>query len=87
MKDDFPDEFKEYMVTHHLIHTPTPPDHTHSGIIVFVSKEYEIISDTGTIPGRLMNIAISHTPTKTEYNLKGWEFIQSEIDLLKTPRI
>ena len=57
------------MITHHIVHTPTPPDHTHSGIIVLVNKEYDIISQKEIIPGRLMNIKIRHKSTKTEYNL------------------
>ena len=51
------------------MHTPTPPDHTHSGIIVLVHKEYEIVCKKGSIPGRLMNLKIAHKTTKTDYNV------------------
>ena len=66
---DIPEEFKEYRVTHHILNTPTPPEHTHSGIIILVNKQYEIISKTEVIHGRLMNIKISHTNTKASHNI------------------
>ena len=67
-EDDFSDEFKEYKVTHHLIHTPTNIE-THGGIIVLISKEYNIINQNAIIPGRLLNINITHNTTKKEHNL------------------
>ena len=42
-EDDFPDLIHGYSVTHHYVHTPTPPDHTHSGIIVLVDRQYDIL--------------------------------------------
>ena len=53
-EDDFPDEFKEYRVTHHLIHTPTNIE-THGGIIVFINKIYDITDEKVIIPGRIGN--------------------------------
>ena len=68
-EDDFPDLINEYMVTHHCIHTPTPPDHTHSGIIVLVNKQYDILQSEIKIPGRLLNLHLPHNATKHAYNL------------------
>ena len=68
-EDDFPDEIKEYLVTHHLLHTPTPPGQTQSGIIVLINKEYEIKDNKDIIPGRLMNIKIVHVSTRKDHNL------------------
>ena len=68
-EDDFPEEIKAYLVTHHLIHTPTSAGETHSGIIVLISKEYKIISRKDVIAGRLLNIHIVHSSTKKEHNL------------------
>ena len=68
-ENDLPEEFKEYLVTHHILYNPTPPDHTHSGIIVLVNKEFDITCQKEIIPGRLMNIKIRQKTAKTEYNL------------------
>ena len=57
------------MVKHHCIHTPTPPDHTHSGIIVLVNKQYDILQSVIKIPGRLLNLHLRHNATKHTYNL------------------
>ena len=62
----------EDAVTHHVIHTPTPPTHTHSGIIVLISKEFEVLTETVEIPGRLVNIHIKHKTTKVTYNLSAF---------------
>ena len=42
-EDDSPDLIREYIITHHCIHTPTPHDHKHSGIIILISKNYDIL--------------------------------------------
>ena len=86
-EDDFPDEFKEYKVTHHLIHTPTHVE-THGGIIVFISKLYDITDQKVIIPGRLLNIKIIHKDTKREHNLSlfygpRWNNMRKE-EILKT---
>ena len=68
-EDDFPDLINEYMVTHHCSHTPTPLDHTQSGIIVLVNKQYDILQSVIKIPGRLLNLHLRHNATKHTYNL------------------
>ena len=69
---EFPDEIREYMVTHHLIHTPTQPGETHNGIIVLVNKDYDILNTNEVIPGTLLNLHIQHTTSKTKYNLSAF---------------
>ena len=68
-EDDFPDLINEYIVIHHNVHTPTPPDHTHSGIIVFVDLQYEILHIDISIPGRMLNVRLVHRATQHAYNL------------------
>ena len=53
----------------HILHSPTPPTHTHSGIILLISKEYEVIKQSIVIQGRLVNVHISHKVTKHTYNI------------------
>ena len=55
--DEIPEEFKEFETTHNIVHTPAQNE-THSGIIVLISKEHEIITQTEVIPGRLLNVKI-----------------------------
>ena len=68
-EEEIPDLIKEYTITHHLIHTPTPPNCTHAGIIVLIRKGYDITQKETIIPGRLINIHLTHSTTKLEYNL------------------
>jgi len=68
-EEEIPDLIKEYTITHHLIHTPTPPSNTHAGIIVLVRKGYNITKKETIIPGRLINIHLSHSTTKQNYNI------------------
>ena len=51
-ESEIPDEIKQYMTTHHLLHTPTPAGETHNGIIVLISKQYSILSKEILIEGR-----------------------------------
>ena len=67
--DDFPEYITEHAEHFNIVHTPTPPTHTHSGIIIMISKAYDIIQQNTVIPGRLINVHISHKTTKHEYNL------------------
>ena len=62
-KEDIPDELLEYESSHFLFHTPTH-DETHGGIIVFVSKNFNILKDEVVIPGRLLNITFSSSTLK-----------------------
>ena len=63
-EDDFPD-----LITHHCVQTSTPPDHTHSGIIVLVHRQYEILHTDIPIPGRMLTVRLVHRATQHAYNL------------------
>ena len=82
---DYAHEFKEFEVTHNVIHTPVKNE-SHSGIIVFINKEYEIKSHVEVIPGRLLNVKISRN--RKQQNLTffygpQWSKMKKE-EILKT---
>ena len=54
-EEDFPSLISEYKTTHNILQTPTPYDNSHSGVIVLIRKDLEIISHVIAIPGRLLN--------------------------------
>ena len=66
--DDFPVVFKEFERTHHLFHTPTLSE-THGGIVVFVSRNNDIIDHKELIPGRLLNIKFADRFSGEQLNL------------------
>ena len=68
-EDDFPDLINEYCTHHHCIHAPTPPDNKHSGIILLVNKQYDVLHSEIKMPGRMVNVHLAHTVTKHVYNL------------------
>ena len=71
-EDDFPNLFKEYETTHNVLHTPTPPDHSHSGVIILIRKDFEIISTMTKIPGRLLNVHFKDKVEDKTYNLSAY---------------
>ena len=68
-EDDFPDLINEYCTHHHCIHAPTPPDNKHSGIILLVNKQYDVLHSEIKMPGRMLNVRLAHTVTKHAYDL------------------
>ena len=68
-EDDFPDVINEYCTRHHCIHAPTPPDNKHSGIILLVNKQYDVLHSEIKMPGRMVNVHLAHTVNKHVYNL------------------
>ena len=70
--DDLPIRFQEYTPTHHLVHTPAPMSHPHRGIILLVSKAFELISWKEIIPGRLLNIKIKDKEKDKIFNLSAF---------------
>ena len=67
--DDLPEKFREYSVTHHLIHSPTSTSETHGGVLALISKQYNITNYREVIPGRLLNIKFTYGNTETQNNL------------------
>ena len=54
---DYSPELGQYAQTHHIIHSPVSNE-THSGIIVIISKMYDIVGQVEAIPGRLFNVKL-----------------------------
>ena len=75
-EDDFPELIKEYSLHNHVIHSPRPPEHSHTGIIVLIIKSYDISQTQIIIPGRLINIRFLHHTTKHEYNMSVYHGFQ-----------
>ena len=71
-EDDFPQLFKVYMHTHKVIHTPTPANHSHSGIIIVIRKDLDVLSSCVKIPGRLLNIRFMCKDWNTLFNLTAF---------------
>ena len=65
-EDDFPDLINEYALNHHCIHALTPPKHKHSGIIILVNKQYDILHSKVKMPGRMVNLKLIHVVTNHE---------------------
>ena len=63
------DLINEYRTHHHCIHAPTPLDNKHSGIILLVNKQYDVLHTEIKMPSRMVNIHLAHTVTKHAYNL------------------
>ena len=68
-EEDIPYKIKEHLISHHLVHSTTPKDHTHKGIICLINKEYEILQHNEPIQGTLMNVEITHKTSKKEHNV------------------
>ena len=71
-EDEFPELLKEYMHTHNILHTPRPENHTHSGVIVVIRKDLQIISSQIKIPGRLLNVHFRDVVESVTYNLSAF---------------
>ena len=55
--DDFSAELGQYDQTHTILHTHATNE-THSGIILLISKEYEILQHREALPGRIFNATL-----------------------------
>ena len=54
---DFSADLGHYFQTHHILDSPVKNE-THSGIIVLVCKDFDIIGHLEPLPGRLFNIKL-----------------------------
>ena len=55
---DYAHELGQYQQTHQILHSPVNNE-THSGVIILISKDYQIISRNEAIPGRLFNVKLT----------------------------
>ena len=58
-----------YKSTHHMLHTEATNEDPYAGIIMFISRDFEILQNTDLIKGRLLNTKIRHTITGKKYNI------------------
>ena len=56
---DFSQDLGRFGQTHNILHSPVKNE-THSGIIVLVSKSFEILQHEETMPGRLLHIKLKN---------------------------
>ena len=54
---DYAHELGQYQQTHNILQSPVNNE-THSGVLLLISKDYEIISRCEAIPGRLFNVKL-----------------------------
>ena len=57
---DFCQDLGQYDQTHTIINSPVLNE-THAGIILLINKNFEIISQSEVIPGRLLNAQLKHS--------------------------
>ena len=59
---DYTQDLGQYKQTHEILHSPVYNE-THSGVIILISKEYVITSQSDIIPGRLYNVRLTKNDT------------------------
>lgn len=59
---DYSQDLGQYHQTHHILHSAVQNE-THSGVIVIVRKDFEIVRQSEVIPGRLLNIKLKKLNT------------------------
>ena len=57
-QNDFSQDLGQYQTTHNIFHSPVK-DETHSGVILVVRKDFELVSQSEPIPGRLLNVRMT----------------------------
>ena len=55
--NDFSPDLSQFEQTHNILHTPATNE-THSGIIILISKDFELLNHTVPLPGRIFNVKI-----------------------------
>ena len=79
---DFPELIRDYSLTHHLLHTPKSPTDTCGGIVVVISKIFQVLTATFPLPGRIITVTLQHSATHEEY---VFTFYYGLIPLQHTP--
>ena len=67
--NNVPTQLLKYKSTHHMIHTKASENDPYAGIIMFISKSYDILQERELIQGRLLYTKIKHLTTGKEYNI------------------
>ena len=63
-EDDFPEFIQEYRLTHHLQHTPKSSTDTCGGIVVVISKIFNILTTSFPLPSRILTVTLQHSVTQ-----------------------
>ena len=66
-KNEIPNELMRYEDTHHIRHSETNGQETHSGIIGLIRKEYEVSNVKHLIQGRILHLTITDLAKETTY--------------------
>ena len=53
--NDFTTDLSQFEQTHFILHTPATNE-THSGVIILISKDFDLQSQTVPLPGRIINV-------------------------------
>jgi exonuclease III len=56
-ESDFSQDLGQYKTTHNILHSPVQNE-THSGVILIIRKDYAVVSQFETIPGRLLHVKL-----------------------------
>lgn len=56
-ENDFSQDLGQYQTTHQICHSPVK-DESHSGVILIIRKDFEIVGQSEPIPGRLLNVKL-----------------------------
>ena len=59
---DYSQDLGQYQQTHQIFHSPVRNE-THSGVILIVRKDFEFVSQSDAIPGRLLNVKVKKMNT------------------------
>ena len=89
-KDDaaIPNEISNYQSTHHIINTPAASDEPYSGIIGLISRNYDIISVTSPIQGRIINAKLRRLADKVEFSISAvYLYTNNQLNKTKTENI
>ena len=68
-KNDIPNELMRYEETHHIIHSETDGEETHSGIIGLIRKDYKVSEPKQLIQGRILHLSITDTAKETTHHI------------------
>ena len=77
---DYSQDLGQYHQTHYIKHSPVHNE-THSGIIVIIRKDFEFVSQSEAIPGRLLNIKVKKLKTTINISVfygKQWAKMKKE---------
>ena len=64
-----PPEILRYQQSHHIIEEAVNDRETHTGITILLHDDYELLSFSAPLPGRVLNIQIEHKLLKEQYNV------------------